>query len=424
MTKAFDADLDLAAYIRRGDQVVCGQGCSEPLTLTETLVRQRAAIGRCHVFLGPSFSGTFRPEHGDHIGFTAYGGSGRNQGLARAGLLDIVPSHYSALSRLFAEGALRADVALLQLSPRDAGGRHSIGMANDYQLEAARRARVVIAEINDQVPWVPGSELPDDLRIDVAIHTSRAPAMLQPAKLGAVEARIAAHVAPLVPDGATIELGIGALPDAILAALREHRDLGIHSGMIGDGIVDLAECGALTNARKPIDRGVTIAGLLFGTRRLFDFAHRNEALRLMPPGYTHGAETLRRLPRFIAINSAVEADLTGQVNGEMANGAYLGAVGGQVDFMRAAAASPGGRSIIALPATAKGGAVSRIVARFADGVVTSLRSDMDAIVTEYGVAELNGRSLAERARRMIAIAAPQFREDLERAAHPLLRAGV
>ena len=413
------AELDLTRYIRPGDTVVPGQGCAEPLTLTEALVRQRATLGRVRVFLGPSFAGTFRPEHGDRLGFTAYAASGSNQALARAGLLDIVPCHYAELPALFASGRQRADVVLLQLT---ASGRFC-GMANDYQIDAARRARAVIAELNERVPETPGSELSADLRIDALIRTSREPALLRPTPLGRVETAIARHVASLVPDGATIELGIGALPDAIVATLRGHRDLGIHSGMLGDGVVDLAEAGALTNARKPIDRGVTIGGLLFGTRRLFAFAHRNSALKLMPPTYTHGHQVLRQLPDFIAINSAIEADLTGQVNGEMLGGAYLGAVGGQVDFLRGAAAAAGGRSIIALPATARNGTVSRIVPRFADGVVTSLRSDMDIIVTEHGAAHLRFCSLAERARRMLAIAAPEFRDELERAAHPLLKAG-
>jgi acyl-CoA hydrolase len=405
-------DLDLARWIRPGDTVIIGQGCGEPLALTEALAQQRGALGGCGVFLGPSFAGTFRPEHGDHLAFTAYAASGSNQALARAGLLDILPAHYSALPALFAEGRFPADVVLLLLG--GAPGRFFLGMGVDYQLEAARRARVVIAEWNPHVPETPGSALPPDIRIDVLLRSERAPAMLRPAALGEVEAAIARHVAALVPDGATLELGIGALPDAILATLTGHRDLGLHSGMVGDGVVALVEAGALTNALKPIDRGVSIGGLLFGTRRLFDFAQRNPALKLMPPAYTHGHQVLRQLPRFTAINSAIEADLTGQVNGESLGGVYLGAVGGQVDFLRGAAAAAGGRSIIVLPATAKGGTVSRIVARLGDATVTSLRSDMDAIVTEYGVAELRGLTLAERARRMIDIAAPQFREALER----------
>ncbi|MGO8918050.1 MAG: acetyl-CoA hydrolase/transferase family protein [Stellaceae bacterium] len=423
MTEEIAAEaLDLARYIRRGDTIVIGQGCAEALTLSEALLRAREAIGQAHLFLGPAFAGSFRPEHGDHLRFLGYAASGSNQALARAGLLDIVPCHYSELPALFRERQKPAEVVLLQ-AVEAAHGRFFLGMANDHQLDAARRARSVIVESNRLVPETPGSELPADIRIDVLVRTARAPAMLPPAALGATETAIARQVAALVPDGATIELGIGALPDAIVATLTSHRDLAIHSGMLGDGVVALAESGALTNARKPIDRGVTIGGLLFGTKRLFDFAHRNRALRLMPPAYTHGHQVLRQLPDFIAINSAISADLTGQVNGEMLGGAYLGAIGGQVDFLRGALAAPRGRSIIALPATAKGGSISRIVAALGDGVVTSLRADMDVIVTEYGIAELRGLSLAQRARRMIAIAAPQFRETLERTAHKLLQAG-
>lgn len=414
-------DLDLSRFIRPGDTIVVGQGCGEPLTLTAALAAERASLGRVRVFLGPSFAGTLRPEHGDHLGFTAYAASGSNQALARAGLLDILPCHYSTLPALFAAGTQKADVVLLLLG--GAPGRYFLGMGVDYAIAAARRARVVLAEVSAHVPETPGSELPADLRLDAVLRSDRAPATLAPAALGEAEAAIARRVAELVPEGATLELGIGALPDAILSALAGHRDLGLHSGMLGDGVVALAEAGALTNAQKPIDRFVSVGGLLFGTRRLFDFAHRNPALKLMPPAYTHGHQVLRRLPRFTAINSAIEADLSGQVNGEMLGGAYLGAVGGQVDFLRGAAASAGGRSIIALPATARGGTASRIVAKLADAAVTSLRSDMDVIVTEHGVAELAGLSLAQRARRLIAIAAPQFREELERAAWPVLKAG-
>ncbi|HWI28865.1 MAG TPA: acetyl-CoA hydrolase/transferase C-terminal domain-containing protein [Stellaceae bacterium] len=413
--------LDLTRWIRSGDHVVVGQGCGEPLSLTEALAAQRAKLGRVRVFLGPGFAGTFAPAHADHLAFTAYAASGSNQALARAGLIDPLPCHYSELPSLFAEGRQRADVVLLLLG--GAPGRYFLGMGVDYAIEAARRARVVLAEWSPLVPETPGSELPADLRIDAVVKSERPPATLKTPPLGPAESAIARRIAELVPEGATLELGIGALPDAVLAMLGDHRNLGLHSGMVGDGVVDLTEKGALTNALKPIDRGVSIGGLLFGTRRLFDFAHRNRHLKLMAPGYTHGHQVLRQLPRFTAINSAIEADLTGQVNGESLGGSFVGAVGGQVDFLRGAAASAGGRSIITLPATAKGGRVSRIVAKLADATVTSLRSDMDVIVTEHGVAELKGLSLAERARRMIPLAAPQFREELERAAWPLLKAG-
>jgi len=225
----------------------------------------------------------------------------------------------------------------------------------------------------------------------------------------------------LIPDRAPLQIGIGAIPDAILAALAGHRELGIHSGMISDGIADLIEAGVATNSRKSFDRGITVAGVLFGTRRLNEFAHRNASLRLHLPAYTHGIDVLARIAHFVAINSAIEVDLTGQVNAEVANGTYIGAVGGQVDFVRGANAAPNGRSIIALPATAKHGKTSRVVATLRDAPVTSLRSDADLVVTEWGVAEMRGQTLAERARRMIAVAAPQFRESLERAARDTLR---
>jgi acetyl-CoA hydrolase len=192
--------------------------------------------------------------------------------------------------------------------------------------------------------------------------------------------------------------------------------------MIGDSICALVETGAVTNARKPVDAGACVTGVLFGTRRLYDFADDNPAIRMAPPDYTHAAAVIGRLPGFVAINSAIEVDLTGQINAEMVDGTYLGAVGGQLDFMRAAAIAPGGRSIIALPATAKGGAISRIVGRINAGVVTTPRSDADVIVTEHGVAELRGCTIAERVRRMIAIAAPEWRDDLWQAARPLLQA--
>jgi len=193
--------------------------------------------------------------------------------------------------------------------------------------------------------------------------------------------------------------------------------------MIGDRFAELIAAGVVTNAAKPFDAGITVAGSLFGTARLFGFADRNPDIRLSPPAVTHGIGVMARIPGFTAINSAIEVDLSGQVNGEVAGDAYVGAVGGQVDFVRGALAAPGGRSIIALPSTAKGGSVSRIVADLAGRPVTSLRSDADLVVTEWGIAELRGRGLAERARRMIAIADPAFREELERAAHAVIRAG-
>ena len=421
MSAAADT-IDFAGLIRPGDTVVVGQASGEPTALAAALVNQRHALGPLRVFVGALFSRSFAPEATDGLAFSGYGAIGGAGALARAGRLDVVPAQYSRIPGLFADGILPAEVALLQLA-RDGDGRLGLACNNDYSLAAARRARTVIAEVNDRAPFCFGAEWPDDLEIALTVETSRPPAELAPALIGPVEERIAELVAGRIPDGAVIQTGIGAMPDAILSALAGHRDLGVHSGMLGDRIADLIEAGAVTNARKPFDAGITVGGSLFGTGRLFRFADRNPAVRLVPPAISHGVDVMARLPGFTAINSAVEVDLSGQVNAEVAGDRYVGAVGGQVDFVRAGNLAPGGRSIIALPATARDGAVSRIVASLDGRPVTSLRSDADLVVTEWGVAELKGRTLAERARRMIAIADPAFREDLARAADTLLRNG-
>lgn len=422
MTIELQADnLDLSGILRRGDMIFIGQGTSEALTLTTALVQQRAAIGGVRIFLGPSFSDTWQAEQADHIGFYSYGGLGSNGRLAKAGVLNVVPSHVSQLPGLITSGAIDSDVVFLQLSPPNAAGQYSFGLANDYLVTAARRARVVIAEVNDRVPWTYGSEALAQLRIDYIVRTSRPLLELKPAAIGAVEQRIAAHAAAYINDGAALETGIGAIPDAILSALRDRRDLGVHSGLIGDSMVALMEAGVVTNARKTIDRGHAVAGVLFGTERLYRFAHENPQILLQPVTHTHNVEVMGRLDNFVAINSAIEVDLTGQVNAELAAGSYIGAVGGQLDFIRGAAQSRGGRSIIALPSTTKNDSISKVVSRFAAGITTTPRSDADLIVTEWGAAELRGCSLAERVRRMIAIAHPDFREQLERDAHEFLK---
>ncbi|MGE0702290.1 MAG: acetyl-CoA hydrolase/transferase family protein, partial [Hyphomicrobiaceae bacterium] len=235
-----------------------------------------------------------------------------------------------------------------------------------------------------------------------------------------VERAIARHAVELIPDRATIQTGIGALPDAILEGLRGHRDLGIHAGTISDGVMDLMQCGAVTNAAKEIDTGVTVTGNLIGTEALFRFVDGNPSVKFAGPAYTHSQQVLGRLSRLISINAALEVDLTGQVNSEAIGEDYVGTVGGQVDYVRAAVRSAGGRSIIALPSTTPGGRASRIVARLG-GPVTTPRSDVDVVITEWGRAELRNLTLRERARAMIAIAHPAFRESLAEAARGILR---
>lgn len=408
------ADLDLARYVRPGDGIVFGQGTGEPLSLTERLVQQRAAYSGAGIFFGSGFSGTFQPEHADHLRFRGIGGIGTLRKLSSAGVLDPVPCHISAISDLIRKGHIHTDVVMLMVSPPNEHGEHSFGLVNDYLRTAISRARVVIAEVSNQVPWTPCDAPLRADEITVAVRTDRAPLELPTAKFGEVERRIAAHVAHLIPDRATLQMGIGAVPEAIVSMLVDRRDLGVHSGMVGDSLVDLIESGAVTNAHKRLDEGVSISGVLFGTQRLYRFAHNNPQLRLCPTSYTHHMSTLSRVKNLVSVNSALEVDLTGQVNAEAIGADYIGAVGGQVDFVRAAVQSEGGVSIMALAATGKRGD-SKIVSRLS-GPVTTARSDIDIVATEHGTARLRGLGLRERIKAMVAIAAPEHRETLLREA--------
>lgn len=410
--------IDWRDWLRPGDRIVVSQAGAEPTTLTQTLVQQRAGLGRPQLFVGPILAPVLRPEHGDHLDFLSYCGTAANRCFVDAGVMQIQPVHFTDLLRNFRTGLFGCDVALVLLA--ETGGRFNTGLANDHVIEAARRARFIIAEVSDQLPWTEGADWPADLTPDVIVRTSRSGVALPKAKGTGVEARIAAHVASLVPDGATLEIGIGSLSGQVIAALASHRDLGLHSGVIGDDLVDLIEAGVLTNARKPIDTGVSVAGMLFGGQRTMDFAHRNPQLRLAPSTYTHNPAVAALLPDFMAINGAIEVDLTGQVNSEVAGGRYIGAIGGQVDFARCAQASTGGRSIIMVPSTARNGQLSSIVPQLGS-VVTLGRADADTVITEWGIAELRGQTIAERIRRMVAIAHPDFREELDRASHALLK---
>ena len=405
-------ELDFTQILRAGDTVVWGQASSEPLGLTQRLVAQRHQLTDIDCFIGVSSSTTLAIEDPGGLRFTSYCGIGSNARLFEHGLLDIVPTHFSQLPELFRRRDLPADVVLLHLSPRGPDGCHSLGIVNDYLIAAARQARLVIAQINPLMPWTRGSSLPDDIVIDWEVSHEQPLIEIPRAAIGQLERQIAQQAITLIPDGATLELGIGALPDAVLAALQHHRHLGIHSGMIGDAAMDLMQTGVVDNSRKPIDAGITTAGVLMGSQRLYDFAHQNSALQVKPANYTHAAQVLAKFTNFVAINSAIEVDLSGQVNAEVVGSRYLGAVGGQGDFMRAALQVPEGKSIIVLPSVTRNGAISRIVPRLSEAVVTTARSDADYFVTEWGVAHLRGQPLRERARRLLAIAHPEHRERL------------
>jgi len=414
--------LDLRRFLRPGDRIVWGQACGEPTTLIEALLAQAESIGDLSAFAATSFSGQLDVAAGENIAISSLGAIGELRTLTAAHRLRVIPCHVSQIGPMIAQGLIGCDAAFVQVSPPDASGQHSFGLIADFTQEAVMNARVVIAEVNERVPFTHGDVVLPASRIDCAVHVVRPPVELAPARISDVDLAIARTVAGYIEDGAVLQVGIGAVPDAMLRLLRDRRDLGIHSGMIGDGTVNLIEAGVVNNARKPIDAGVSVTTALIGTNRLYDFAHRNPAIAVRSSAYTHDSAVLSRLRNFVTINSAVEVDLTGQVNAEQRGEHYVGGTGGQVEFVRAGSRSIGGHSIIALPATAKGGRVSRITVNLS-GPVTTARSDVDIVVTEFGAAELKGQTLAERTRRLIAIAHPDFREELDRAARTIQRRG-
>ena len=405
--------LDLARWIRPGDGVLFNQACAEPVGLVDRLIEQSREIEDVRVFCGLTWRDVFAAPEADALDVVSFGALGRLSRVAARRPVRIVPCHFSALPGLFAARALPGDVALIQVAPPDAAGRCSLGVDVSYLADALAHARVVIAEVNERMPATRGAWI-DHEAIDVTVMTSR-PLLEAPAgRATGTDDRIAEHVAGLIEDGDTLQIGVGALPEAILRRLHGATDLGIHSGMIGDAVADLVEAGVITGARKPADRGLIVTGAAIGSQRLFDFLEGREDVLMRPVSYTHRPETLAGIGRLVAINGGVEVDLTGQVNAEVAAGRHVGAVGGQVDFLRGAAAG-GGLGIVALPSVVAKGGATRIVAALS-GPVTTARGDVDVVVTEHGVAHLRGLDLEQRAAALIAVAAPEHRDDLARAA--------
>ncbi len=410
-------DLDLSEWIKPGDCVTWGQCCAEPLCLTERLVDQRGHVGPLKVFLGMSLSDTLRAEHRNLFQLTSYGAVGTNSKLAHAEALEILPCNYGAIPQLIESGRVAIDVVLVQLSPPSPSGHYSLGLANDFIVTAMRQARVVIAEVNDQVPCTTLDQPLDESLIDILVPCSRTPIEFPSVATSDAEQRIGLFASTVIEDGAVLQYGIGSVPAAILAALGQHRGLGIHSGMITDATIELLEAGVINNETNCVRPGVSVAALAMGGERLRRHLHLNPAVELHPASTTHGIGSLARQNRLVAINSALEIDLYGQVNAEMIDNRYVGAVGGQVDFMHAAASQARGLSIIAMPSVTNNGKHSRIVPQLANPMVTTSKSDVDIIITEQGVADLRGKSLQQRAQAISEIAAPSFREDIRRAMH-------
>lgn len=405
--------LDLRAYIRPGDTIFVSEAAGEPSALVRALIQQRAELGGVRVFLGYGAAENFAPEHADHIEFLSYGALGTVGRLAAAGVLNIVPTSLGQLPRVIASGALRCDVAFVSVAPGAEDSAFSYGASCLFMAAAAKAARVVLAELNACAPRTAGPAL-EASRIAALVETDT-PLPVYEASSDATANAVAARIADFIGDRSAIQLGVGAIPDCLPQHLSDRRDLGVHSGVIGAGVLDLIERGIVTNAYKPLHRGVTVTGMLLGDEHTYRAAERHQ-VRIEAAEVTHGQAGA--VSNLVSVNGAVEVDLLGQVNAELVGERYLGAIGGQPDFVRAAQTGAGSRSIIALPATAAGGRLSRIrppsLAR-----VTTPRNDVDVIVTEFGAAELAGKTVRERARALIAIAHPEHRAVLDEAAHAL-----
>jgi acetyl-CoA hydrolase len=326
------------------------------------------------------------------------------------------------LAALFQPGKLPIDVALVQVAPPDAHGFCSLGVAVDHTLDAVRAARRVVALVNRRMPRVHGDSFLHVRQLHAVVEGDADLVELPPAPADGPAPAIARHVAGLIEDGDTLQTGIGAIPDAVLGFLRDRRDLGVHSELFSDGLVDLVECGAVTGARKTLHPGKIVAGFVLGSRRLFDFIDDNPMIELHPLAYVNDPFVIARNARMVAINSALSIDLTGQVSADSIGHRFYSGFGGQTDYMRGAARSPGGRPIIALPATARQGTVSRIVPALAPGAgVVTTRADVHWVATEFGAVDLYGMNVRQRAAALIRLAHPDFRAELERAVHDLHR---
>ncbi|MGD0605251.1 MAG: acetyl-CoA hydrolase/transferase C-terminal domain-containing protein [Streptosporangiaceae bacterium] len=402
--------IDLSRHIRPGAGVWWSQASAEPTVLVHALLDQAGRLGPVRAFCGLSWDERLTTGLPENITVMSYGALGALRRLSRHGRLAIVPCSYSALPRLFADGSLPGDVGLVQVSPPDADGLCSLGVGVDYAADAVAHTPVLIAEVNQRMPATAGSPGIPLSRFSAVVETDR-PLLSAPERApDEAERAIGRHVAGLIEDGDTVQLGVGSLPSAVLQALAGHADLGVHSGMISDAVLTLVDKGVITGGRKEIDPGVIVTGAALGSQQLYQRVP-GLPVEFRAASYTHAPAVLARLRSFVAINSAIEVDLTGQIGAELRRGVYVGAVGGQADFSRAACTT-GARSIIALRSRSGGESAIRPVLQ---GTVTTPRTDVDYVVTEYGVARLRGATLAQRGRRLAAIAAPEYRDALERA---------
>jgi acyl-CoA hydrolase len=413
---------EAVAGIKSRDQIYLQCAAATPSVLLDALVARAPELEDVSVVHlhcegpGPHL----RPEMAPHFRHRALFIGPNARQADNDGRADFVPVFLSDVPRLFDTGMLPLDYVFVNASPPDAHGFCSLGTSVEAMHSAIRAAKTVVVQFNSSMPRTLGDSFIDIDDIDLAIECDVPPYEISMPALGEVERSIGQYVADLIPDGATLQMGIGAIPTAVGAALHDKKDLGVHTEMMTDTIVDLVEAGVVTGRRKERQRGKIVATFMMGTKRLYDFVHDNPMVEMRPTDFTNDTHVIRSFSRMAAINSAIEVDLTGQIVADSIGHAMYSGVGGQMDFVRGASLAAEGQAIIALPATAQNGTRSRIVTALQEGAgVVTTRAHARTIVTEHGVAELWGRSLRERAKALIAIAAPEFQEELEREARHL-----
>lgn len=415
--KLMEADraLDL---IHSGERVIIGHACAEPSYLIEVLeskAGQYRDVELVHM-VAMGKAGYAQPGMEKHFRHNSLFVGGTTRKAVAEGRADFTPCFFYKVPSLFKNGSLPVDVALIQASMPDESGYMSLGISVDYTLPAARAAKKVIVQVNRQMPRTGGDSCihVSDPNVAALVEHDAPLIELAPPRIGDVERAIGANCASLIQDGDTLQLGIGAIPDAVLLFLKDKKDLGIHSEMFSDGVVALVKEGVITNAKKKTHPGKFVASFLMGTRQLYDFVDNNPDVQMYPVDYVNDPVTIMKEDNIVSINSCVQVDLMGQVASESVGPLQISGVGGQVDFVRGASMAKNGRSILAFPSTAAKGTISKIVLMLDEGAaVTTSRNDVDYIVTEYGIAKLAGKTLKDRAKALIQIAHPQFRDGLK-----------
>jgi 4-hydroxybutyrate CoA-transferase len=406
---------EAVAGIKSGEQVYVHCAAAAPSVLLDALVARAAElreVGMIHLHIegpGPHLA----PEMAAHFRHRALFVGPNARAAVNDGRADYVPVFLSDVPQLFRLRALPLDAVLVNATPPDEHGFCSLGVSVEAMHAAIRAARTVIVQFNKAMPRTLGESFIHVGEIDLAVEVDVAPYEHAGGAIGDVERNIGGHVAELIPNGATIQLGIGAIPAATALALTGHKELGVHTEMFTDAVVDLVEAGVITGSRKERNRGKIVTAFLMGSRRLYRFVDDNPMIEMRSVDFTNDTHVIRSFSRMTAINSAIQVDLSGQVVADSIGSRIYSGVGGQMDFVRGAALATDGRAIIALPSTAAGGTVSRIVPALNAGAgVVTTRAHVRTIVTEWGVAELFGRSLRERAAALIRIAHPDHREQL------------